>query len=142
MGGGGFYKRSGKGALQISLHAPTILCQAVCTCVTRGNPLTILPTVTSLWSQEANCAPLRQGMGVASRGINCGKCSHSGCWCGEFLKSSSSSKCHLCNDRPTSRKSLDSPQQPGFGSDNPTTKPVAPYAQTVIALWQLRLAVA
>ena len=142
-GGGRIYKRIRKGALQTryrnspkwsNVRAPPLCCACA-----SGNPLTILPTVTSLKSPERTRKydsqirqslenMERQRMGVDSRGVNRGWCSQPGCNCSSFMSSSCISKCFECNHPPASHIDLDSLQQPGIGGDNRTAaKNVAPY---------------
>ena len=67
-------------------------------------------------------------MGIDSRGINRGECSHPGCQCGEFKKATSpSSKCYMCSHPPASHKP--SPQALGAGNDKRTSStPAAHYS--------------
>ena len=63
-------------------------------------------------------------MGVDSRGINRGECSHPGCHCGEFKKATGpSSKC-MCSHPPASHKAF------GAGNDKRTSPTPAAHHST------------
>ena len=68
-------------------------------------------------------------MGIDSRGINRGECSHPGCHCGEFKRAIGPSiKCYVCSHPPASHKV--SPQALGAGNDKRTSSTLATHHST------------
>ena len=63
-------------------------------------------------------------MGVDSRGINRGECSHPECQCREFQRSSGASKCYVCSHPPASHKTLEA------GNDKRTSPTPAAHHST------------
>ena len=66
-------------------------------------------------------------MGVDSRGVYRGGCTHPGCTCREFQRSSGASKCYVCSHPPANHIDKALPQQPVANNGKHTRPtPVAP----------------